>query len=732
VRRSARVGDRFRAPGWSGRVRALRHAPPAAFALGYLVLYLAGAWWGRELSHGSATTPWYPPPGLTVALVVCLGLRFAPLAALAELIGSIVVFDVAGAFSAFQIVLNALVIAVAYSFGPGLLRYVTGNGPGLRRPSSQWLFVVTCVLLGPLMAALGGVAIREWADAMDGQQFGTAVRTWFLGDALGVVTIAPLALILMLERLDPRALLRRSSVLEAIALFGTAAAAVLLDGAGTPRFAYLCLLPLAWIAHRHGLIGATLAACSLNLFIVILADLTLRPQQLEDFQGLLIVISLAALILGSTVSHGQRALRRATNTRGSDPVTGLASRSRLLGWLDERLRADGGGGAVLMLVDIDRFSIVNDIRGHSAGDRLLRLIAERLAEVVRFEGRCARFGSDELAVLLASGDTAAAYELAHRITSAVAEPFTLDGEPISIRAHAGIAAATESDAAGDVIRGACLALQRAAEDRRQIVVLDSALREQGHDSHVLESDLPRAIDAGQLYLVYQPITWLGRDRTETYEALLRWDHPTYGGVPPQVTVELAQRAGLLARVSELVLGQACAQVAAWTAAGRRVVVEVNIAPADLLYPEFAERSADIVRAAGVDPSQITFELTEESAIDDLEHARSVMASLRGQGFALAIDDFGTGYASLTYLESLPADMLKLDRRFVASLTHASRSEAILRAIVPLAHALGLTVVAEGVEHQHQLDLLEGIGCDAIQGFLLGVPRPAAEWQLARA
>jgi EAL domain-containing protein (putative c-di-GMP-specific phosphodiesterase class I) len=316
--------------------------------------------------------------------------------------------------------------------------------------------------------------------------------------------------------------------------------------------------------------------------------------------------------------------------------------------------------------------------------------------------------------------------MTERIVAAIDRPFEIGGEPISVRAHAGIAAARPGERPGDVIRGACLALQRAADDKRQIVVLDERLREQTHDSHLLESHLREAIEAGELYVMYQPIIWLDGDEHEAYEALLRWDHQTYGGVPPPMIIELAQRSGVLSHVSELVLTVTCAQIAAWKAEGRRANVGVNIAAADLLNPEFARRATEIVRNAGIHPSQITFELTEETAIGDLQQAETVMRTLRQHGFLLAIDDFGTGYASLTYLERLPVDMIKLDRLFVAKLTGDSRCDAILKAIVPLAHALEFRVIGEGVETQLQLDLLTDLGCDAIQGFLVGEPRMPGE------
>jgi Amt family ammonium transporter len=314
----------------------------------------------------------------------------------------------------------------------------------------------------------------------------------------------------------------------------------------------------------------------------------------------------------------------------------------------------------------------------------------------------------------------------------MALPFNVNGDRISIRVHIGIAHARELEHASDVVRGACLALQPVSEHKRRVVLLDSELWEQSTRDRALESDLPRAIETGQLYLAYQPIVWLDRPSHESFEALLRWDHPSVGGVPPPAIIELAEQAGLLRRVTDYVISEASRQAASWRAEGRDPLVQVNITASDLFSTGFADRAAELVAAAGIDPSGIAFELTEESAILDLEQAQLVMHQLRAQGFLVAIDDFGTGYASLTYLESLPVDILKLDRVFIAHMTGTSRSDAIVRAIIPLAQALGLVVIAEGVEHQDQLDILEELGCDAVQGYLLGTPRVAVEYELSRA
>jgi diguanylate cyclase (GGDEF)-like protein len=700
--------------------------PDAAIGAAYLVLYTLLAWWGSELGDGGATTPWYPPPGLTVTLIVAFGVRFAPLAALAEGIVSIVVFDVGDEFTGLQVAVNAVVVAAAYTIGPYLLRRKAGNGPLLRRPSTHWLFVGTCVLLGPALAALGGIGVREWADATGGTGYWTSVRTWFVGDALGVVTVAPIALVLLLERVHPSRLLRPAHVVQAAVLVATAAVTVVLDGDGTPRFAYLCLIPLAWIAHHHGLVAATAATATLNVEIVLLSDATLSEPAFEELQGLVGVVAFTGLILGALASDSRRAKRLIADARARDPVTGLASRSQLLAWIGEECTPSAGRVAetALVMLDIDRFSVVNDVWGHATGDRVLAEVAERLAECVRFDGRCARFGSDEFAVL--TGNPADAEDLAARLIEAIGRPFVVDGRTIGISARAGIAVRRASDGPGDLVRGACLALQRAGEDKREVVTLDDALRAQSHHRHVLESDLPNAFANGELSLVFQPILWLHDRDLEAYEALLRWNHPTYGGVPPPVVVELADQAGLATDLGRFVLTHACFQVAAWAREGRWVSVHVNTAARDLLSPGFADRAARIADAAGVDRTQVAFELTEESAIVDLGQAEAVLAELRARGFRLAIDDFGTGYASLTYLERLAADVLKLDRSFVAQLTGSSRSDAILRAIVPLAHDLGYAVVAEGVETQRELELLTALGCDAFQGYLLGYPRPGFE------
>ncbi|MFL5846930.1 MAG: putative bifunctional diguanylate cyclase/phosphodiesterase [Solirubrobacteraceae bacterium] len=708
-------------------VRPLARMPMGAVVAAYFGLYLLTAWWGKQLINGPAT-PWYPPPGLTIVLVVAFGVRWAPLAVLAEAVSSIVIFNVDESFTVVQLVVNALLIGVGLSVGPAWMRARLGNGAALRDPKTLWLFMFTCVILGPGLTAFGGIGVREWADAMGGQSYWDGVRTWFLGDALGVVTIAPLVLVMMLKGPIVRRLISRRFLIELGVLVVVAVLMLVIEGSGT-RLAYLTLIPLLAVSYRHGLVGAAFAASATNIIFVTVGHLTLSGAQFEKVQGLIVTMSLGALVTGSIAAHDRRAQRKAAAAAVNDHVSGLASRSRLLSWLNEAMEDPAHRhSTALMIVDVDRFNAVNNVWGQIVGDRLLRMIADRIAEVVRYDGKCARFGSDEFGVLF-SGNRKRALELADQMLEALAVPFVVDGNELSIQVHIGIAPAEDLEQPGDVVRGACLALQRAAGDEQRVVVLDAALWEQSTHDQVLEADLPAAMENGQLYLAYQPIVWLKRPEHESYEALLRWNHPTFGGVPPPVVIELAQRSGMLGQLTEWVISTASRQIATWQAEGRDVVVEVNITSVDLFSPGFTEKAAELVAAAGIRPSSLVLELTEESAIADLDHAITVLTALGEIGFELAIDDFGTGYASLTYLESLPVHILKLDRAFAARLTGSSRTAAIVQAIVPLAQALGLSVVAEGIEHQEQLEILEELDCDAIQGYLLGMPRAATEYDL---
>ncbi|SDQ69641.1 bifunctional diguanylate cyclase/phosphodiesterase [Quadrisphaera sp. DSM 44207] len=418
-----------------------------------------------------------------------------------------------------------------------------------------------------------------------------------------------------------------------------------------------------------------------------------------------------------------------------DPLTGLPNRAHLLEALERALgrsRRSGEPMAVLLL-DLDHFKVVNDSLGHDAGDALLREVAERLRATVRDGDTVARFGGDEFVVVAeprCAEDDATA--LARRVQEALAAGVRTEGRTVTASASIGIAVSSGGRDARSLLRDADTAAYWAkARGRARYELFDDALRRRADDRLLVEQELRVALEQGQLVPWYQPVVSTRTGRVLGLEALVRWEHPERGVLAPGAFLDVAVEAGLVARLGHAVLERVCRDLAdwdaRWDAAGigpgqKRPWVSVNVDAQQLHAEGFAEQVRGLLAGAGTAPQRLRLELTESAFLD----AASVDAarSLRTQGLRLVVDDFGTGYSSLNYLRRLPVDVLKVDRSFLEGVDVDAEAEAVVRAIVDLSHAIGLTVVAEGVETPEQLEVLRGLRCDAAQGFLLARPMPA--------
>ncbi|CAA9364007.1 MAG: diguanylate cyclase/phosphodiesterase (GGDEF & EAL domains) with PAS/PAC sensor(s) [uncultured Gemmatimonadetes bacterium] len=384
----------------------------------------------------------------------------------------------------------------------------------------------------------------------------------------------------------------------------------------------------------------------------------------------------------------------------------------------------------LLFVDLDRFKAVNDRHGHAAGDALLGTVGRRLAACVRPTDTVGRVGGDEFAVLVHGARREAdAVPVAQRIQRTLSAAAPVGALEVHPSASIGIALSSECESAEELLACADLAMYRAkALGPGHYGSADAALRT--HDSAVgaLEDDLRRAIDADELALRFQPIVSLEHGGLVGFEALVRWDHPERGLLGPQAFLPVAERSELIVDIDRWVLRAAARQLREWT---RRYPapccpsVSVNFSGRHVVRPDVVEHTRDVLREFGLEPGQLTVEVTETSMVDDAEAAATTLTRLREHGVRLALDDFGTGYSSLAYLRQLPFDVLKIDRSFVQRVGHASPDRAIVRSVVALAHTLGLSVTAEGVETREQESSLRSFGCEHAQGFLFAQPVTAA-------
>jgi diguanylate cyclase (GGDEF)-like protein/PAS domain S-box-containing protein len=422
----------------------------------------------------------------------------------------------------------------------------------------------------------------------------------------------------------------------------------------------------------------------------------------------------------------EQALRRQAT---EDALTRLPNRSQLAASLSDRLdRRNPGEGVALLLMDLDRFKEVNDSLGHEVGDRVLVEVADRLRQAVRTSDVVTRLGGDEFAIVVCDlADETGAATVAANLIHALEPPVEIDGIIVPLGASVGIAYAPDHGEVSHVLlQKADVAMYRAKHQALGWAIYGPNDDQDRLSRLALLADLRGALERGEIVVHYQPQVDLRTGRTHVVEALARWHHPELGMVPPGQFVVLAEQTGLIRPLTTAVLRQSLTQCAIWRAEGIDVGVAVNLSPRSLTDPDLASSIHAALREADLPPSVLTIEITESAFADSTTDMVRVLEDVRDLGVRLCIDDFGTGYSSMAYLKHLPVDELKIDRAFVFELDSDSRDIAIVRAIVELAHSLGLSVVAEGVESETAGRLLTALHCDVAQGYGLCRPGPAAQ------
>ena len=417
-----------------------------------------------------------------------------------------------------------------------------------------------------------------------------------------------------------------------------------------------------------------------------------------------------------------------------DAVTGLPNRLALMDRLSQALVAlersrDRVG---VFFLDLDNFKVINDLHGHDAGDRVLVEVGRRLSRISRRGDTVARFGGDEF-VLLRRGlrDDDDARLVASRVLRAIGTSFVPDGNDLSVTASIGVVVTDDPLAdPGVLVRQADTALYEAKGAGRDCFLLfDVDLHAHALGHHDFDAALRKAIDDHELFLLYQPLFSLEDHSLRGAEALVRWRHPERGVVPPAEFIPLAEARGLVGTIDAFVLEEACRQLAEWRLDGGypdNFTISVNLSGQELCEPALVERVASSIERHGIVPSQLCLEVTETALIGELGEAATTLAKLSELGVRLALDDFGTGYSTLAHVQRLNVNILKIDRSFVEQVTGNDRDREIIGAITAMAHALGMSVVGEGIETHHQLGTLTALGCDEGQGFLLARPVPPGE------
>ncbi|KAA2286202.1 bifunctional diguanylate cyclase/phosphodiesterase [Arenimonas fontis] len=404
-----------------------------------------------------------------------------------------------------------------------------------------------------------------------------------------------------------------------------------------------------------------------------------------------------------------------------DGLTGLPNRACARAELDALVRTQGGQAAVLML-DLDRFKEINDTLGHGFGDKVLHEVGRRLSDAVRGDDLVARLGGDEFMVLLRDADPDQARRRARQLLEELRRPLELPDARMSLDASLGVAVyPLHGRDAQTLLRRADIALYDAKEAKAGVALYTEGRDELHLRQLTLMGDLRGAIAEGQLSIRYQPKIDLGRNRVGHVEALLRWQHPRLGAVPPDEFIPLAERSGVIRDLTRYVLDGAVAQNARWSADGLEIGLAVNLSAMDLMDDGLPDMVVGCLRRHRVPATRLILEITESALMRDVDYAVRMLHRLRAIGVRLSIDDFGTGYSSLAQLKRMPVDELKIDKSFVVQLREDSDDAVIVRSTIDLGHNMGLSVIAEGVEHPSGLALLRRYRCDMAQGYLFSPP-----------
>lgn len=472
----------------------------------------------------------------------------------------------------------------------------------------------------------------------------------------------------------------------------------------------LCTLPLSIGLIVNPSLPHIVLAVSNILFALVVIDITLQTYK---------------TVLTAFIDREEKRRLTAVYEKLSktDPLTGIDNRVTLKANLDVLLR-NGATVAVLWL-DLDRFKQINDTLGHAAGDVVLHAVARRLKKLAGAQGKIARFGGDEFIVVVPVPGAEAALAFGEEVRRSISEPEATDGVAIDFSASIGLSISTPTQqSADDLLRHADVALYEAkAKGRNCVVIFDPEMEERLLKNKQIENDLKRAIPNGELELHFQPIIDLKTGRANSFEALLRWHHPVHGGIPPSLFIPIAEATNQIDAITEWVLDNACAAASKWP---DDISVCVNISPPLLKARKLPPMVLEALLKHGLQPRRLELEITESVLVEDNPNVRVVLDGFQKLGIRLSLDDFGTGFSSLSYLCRYRFDVIKIDRSFTADVYRSSEARAVVQAIATLAESLDLTVIAEGIETQQQLDYIRSQGCAEGQGYYFARPMRLAD------
>lgn len=506
--------------------------------------------------------------------------------------------------------------------------------------------------------------------------------------------------------------------------------------------ALLCSLALYYVSEARWkaprlIASAILAAGIVSLHFTGMAALQVIPMlpdtaaiDMHSYQALAFAIAAVGMIVAGAgltsnlIDDRARAdnYARLRHMAMNDQLTDLPNRAAFTDHLDSEIAIarETGGSFALINIDLDRFKEINDIRGHAAGDDVLRTVSRRMQNLLREGQFVARLGGDEFVAIHRSGNRDEVIAFLNRLESAICRPIRLDDGDVSVGGSFGVAFYPEdANESNMLVNCADMAMYRAKADRtRTICFYEQAMDESVRARRALAVDLREAIIHSELSLVYQVQTAVATGEITGYEALLRWNHPKFGLIPPGEFIPLAEETGLILQIGEWVLERACIDAATWN---ENYKVAVNVSPIQIAQGDLAQHVQETLLKTGLPPHRLELELTESAVINDKVRTLHILRQIRSMGVSIALDDFGTGYSSLDTLRAFPFDKIKLDQSFMVEFETSEQAVSIVRSVLALGRSLNIPVLAEGIETACQLDLLGQEGCDIVQGYYLGRP-----------
>jgi diguanylate cyclase (GGDEF)-like protein len=722
--------------------------------LAAFLAYVIAAALGLALAlPGTNASPFWPPTALALALLYRHGLRFWPVVLASALTINFLFMLRAGVPPVYALPASIGVgmgNTLEAACGIWLLRRFAGDQFPFRSLHGLGAFVLFCAVLAPAVSASIGVTISRWANLIGASDYGENWRTWWVGDASGALTMAP---ILMLALHSRWRLPARPRVLEAGALFlalvlGTMTVFGLWLNHGEHRYPLVFfLLPIIlWAVLRFQTAGAANAVFLISLIAAVGSLGGGGPFARDDvheslmlLQAFIIVLAVTTLALGAVLAERSRmaamlahANRELHELAFNDPLTGLPNRLTLIDRLEQAERAsrrDNRRAAVLFL-DLDRFKRINDSLGHQTGDVLLRTTAARLRAAVREVDTVCRMGGDEFVVLLSEIDTAAdAAIVAEKIIQCLREPIRLGHLDLAVTTSIGIALVPDDGTdSGDLIRHADLAMYRAKQrGRNHFLFYTDEMNRDAVNGLEREHELRQALSDRQFCLFYQPIVDLRDEKVIGIEALLRWQHPKSGLLLPREFMPFAEESGLLLEIGAWALKEAGAQIRQLRDSGQETLkLSVNLSLRQLRDRNLPELIARALEETGLDGRWLTLEIDERMLQEDLLTRLNFLHDLGRIGISLTMDGLGSAGSSLNLLKRLPVSVVKIDQELVSQLQHDPIARDISLAIIAMAHRRGLAVIAECVETPAQREFLIENGCDFAQGFWFHPPLPLPE------